>query len=77
LWPHPHGGAALELVVEVEVSRGALLEPQPIAVGRVPKKVWCLLEHVVLRLGPLGAGVWSIAAANVFVRSVGLTARLG
>src|SRR5947209_1299527 len=41
------------LVVEVEVARGALLEPEPVVVRRVLEEVRRLLEHV---LAPSGLG---------------------
>ena len=44
------------LAVEVEVARRALLEPQPIVLGRVLEELGCLLEYILARLRP--GGIW-------------------
>jgi hypothetical protein len=46
--------AGLASVVEIEVARGTLLEPQTVVVRGVLEELGSLLEHVVVLLGLVG-----------------------
>ena len=61
-------------VVEVEVPRGLLLEPEPVVLRRLLEEVGCLLQHVAVRGGRLEAACRSGPIASrccVARRSVG------